>query len=186
MVFEMLALAQFHALAYCKTFLPRRGASLFLWVLRMEHWHSWSERFLISVEYYLLFIWLHTSSSLPPGLMEFHFLSAAPITAVSFQGERELINSQWKQAGVCYSLLSGLARNWSVLHTNDGFVSWHLSRQRELDLRRWRGETDLERGQTQCYWCVALPALHGQAGQLCDFSGGRPGGVLTVVSWLGA
>lgn len=34
-----------------------------------------------------------TSSSLPPGLMEFHFLSPAPVTAVSLQGEGVLVNN---------------------------------------------------------------------------------------------
>lgn len=136
--------------------------------------------------YYLLFIWLHTSSSLPPGLMEFHFLSPAPVTAfLTKVKEASSINSpqcQWKQAGVCYSLLAGLAGNWSVLHTNDGFVNWHLIRQGESDLSRWGGETNLEKYQIQSFWYVILAALHGKAGSSVT-GGGQPCGVLTVVSW---
>jgi len=64
--------------------------------------------------------------------------------------ETSSINSpqcQWEQAGVCYSLLAGLARNWSVLHTNDGFLNWRFIRRRELGPSRWGGETGLERCQ---------------------------------------
>lgn len=79
--------------------------------------------------------------------------------------EASSINSspcQSKQAGVCCSLLAGLARNWSVLHTNYGFVNWHLIRQRELELSRWGRETNLVKGRQSPFWNVTLPVLHGR------------------------
>lgn len=103
--------------------------------------------------------------------------------------EASPINSsqyQWEQAGVFYCLLAGLARNWSVLHTNYGFVNWHLIRQKELELSKWGRETNLEKCQISSFWYVTLPVLRGKAGQLSEFWGDRPGGVLAAVSWLGA
>lgn len=91
---------------------------------------------------------------------------------------------QWNQAGVCYSLLAGLAGNCSVLHTNDGFVNWHLIRQRWLGPSRWGGETNLEKCQTQSFWDATLPVVHGKAGWLSDFGGSALVGA--VVSWFGA
>lgn len=88
-----------------------------------------------------------------------------------------------KPGRVCYSLLAGLARNCSVLHTNDGFVNWRLIRQSELGPSRWGGETNLEKCQTQSFWHVTLPVLHGKAGWLSDFGGVSPGGCCSELIW---
>lgn len=90
---------------------------------------------------------------------------------------------QWNQAGACYSLLAGLAGNCSVLHTNDDFVNWHLIRQRLLGPSRWGGETNLEKCQTQSFWHVTLPVVHGKAGWISDFGGVSPGGCCSELIW---